>query len=61
MLNIRSVTKYIKDLIYKLALVYNYDDEKMKNVIENSIDDTHKIDINLLKENARRLYRFETN
>ncbi len=61
MLNIRTVTKYVKDLIYKLALVYNYDNDKMKNIIENSIDDTHKIDINLLKENARRLYRFETN
>ena len=61
MLNTRTVTKYVKDLIYKLALVYNYDNDKMKNVIENSIDDTHKIDLNLLKENARRLYRFETN
>lgn len=60
-LNVRTVTKSLKDLIYKLALVYNYDDEKMKSIIENSIDVSHKIDANLLKENARKLYRFETN
>lgn len=61
MLNIRSVNSKVKDLIYKLALVYNYDDSKMKDIIMSSIDDAHKIDINLLKENARKLYRFETN
>ena len=61
MLNIRSINGKVKDLIYKLALVYNYDDSKMKDIIISSIDEAHKIDINLLKENARKLYRFETN
>ena len=61
MLNIRSINSKVKDLIYKLALVYNYDDSKMKDIIISSIDEAHKIDINLLKENARKLYRFETN
>lgn len=60
MLNIRSINSKVKDLLYKLALVYNYDDMKMKDIIMSSIDESHKIDINLLKENARKLYRFET-
>ena len=60
MLNIRSINSKVKDLLYKLALVYNYDDIKMKDIIMSSIDESHKIDINLLKENARKLYRFET-
>ncbi len=56
----KNISKDIKDLIYKLALVYNYDDEKIKNLIESSIVDK-KIDTTKIKENARKLYRFETN
>lgn len=59
MLNIKSVNNEIKDLIHKLAIVYNYDDEMMMKVITNSIDASHKIDAEKLKENARKLYKFE--
>lgn len=57
----KNISMDIKDLIYKLALVYNYTDDDMKNIIENSIDESHKIDISKLKTNARKLYQFETN
>lgn len=59
-LNMRSITKSVKELIYKIALVYNYNDEEMRDLILNSIDDSHKIDLELLKRNARNFYRFET-
>ena len=58
-LNIRSVTKEVKDILYKLALVYDYKDDDMEKIILNSIDDSHKIDIPLLRSNARKFYRFE--
>lgn len=59
MLNMRTVNNNIKDLIHKLAIVYNYDNEMMLKVIMESIDEAHKIDINRLKENAKKLYKFE--
>lgn len=60
-LNVRTVNNKIKELLYKLALVYNYNDDIMKDLIINSIDDGHRIDIELLKNNARKYYRFENN
>lgn len=59
MLNIRSVTKNVKDLIYKLALVYNFDNDDMKSIIMDSIGTDHKIDIDKLKQRARSYYKFE--
>lgn len=61
LLNIRSINNQTKDLIYKLALVYNYDDSQMKEVIVNSIDDSHRIDLDKLKITASKLYKFENN
>ncbi len=55
----KSVTNDVKDLIYKLIFVYNLNDDQIKNVIFNSISSKHLLDKNLLKENARKLYRFE--
>ena len=61
MINLRSINKNTKDLIYKLALVYNYDDNQMRDLIMNSLDESHKIDMDKLIELARKLYRFENN
>lgn len=55
----KSVTKDVKDLIYKLIFVYNLNDLEIKNIIFNSISPKHLLDKSLLKENARKLYRFE--
>ena len=33
MLNIRSVNKMVKENIYKIALVYNFGDDDIKNIL----------------------------
>src|SRR5574344_798770 len=59
MLNTRTITKQIKELLYKLALVYNYDNDQMREIVLASINDMHRIDIDILKTNARKYYKFE--
>lgn len=61
MLNIRSITRDIKDLIYKISFIYNLDDDDMSELIRNSINDKKAIDKKLLRENARKYYQFENN
>lgn len=58
MLNVNSITKVTKDLIYKLAFIYNFNNEIMSEMIKNSTQD-RKIDIDILKENCRNYYKFE--
>jgi len=55
----RSVNKSVKELIYKIAFTYNYDDTDMVELIKSSLNENHRIDINLLKENANKYYSFE--
>lgn len=59
MLNIRSLTKDTKDLIYKLSFIYNYDDAIMADIIRNSLTDKKTIDKKLLRLNSRKLYQFD--
>lgn len=59
LLNVRSITKDIKDLIYKLSYIYNLDDERMSSLIWNSLTSKKTIDKEKLKENARNFYKFE--
>lgn len=59
MLNIRSITRDTKDLIYKLSFIYNLDDGQMSELIRNSLSDKKTIDKNLLRENSRKYYQFE--
>lgn len=58
-LNIRSVTKETKDLIYKLAFIYHLDDDALLDIIRNSISEKRTIDKKALRENARKYYEFE--
>ncbi len=58
LLNIRSISKDTKELIYELAFIYNLENEAISEIIKNSLVD-RKIDINLLKENCRSFYKFE--
>lgn len=59
LLNQKTVNKEIKDLIYKVSYIYNYDNEIMVELIRNSINDKHRIDKELLLENASKYYSFE--
>lgn len=58
-LNKKNITASIKDLITNLSFVYDFNDEELKNIILESIDNKKNIDFNLLKENARKYYEFE--
>ncbi len=59
MFNIRSVTKETKELLYKLSFIYDFDDEKMVNLIRNCLTEKRTIDKELLKKNSKRVYQFE--
>lgn len=59
MLNIKTITKDTKELIYKLGFIYDFDDERMSELIRNSLNEKRAIDKNLLKMNARKYYEFE--
>ena len=58
-LNKKNITASVKDLITNLSFVYDFNDEELKNIILESIDNKKNIDLNLLKENARKYYEFE--
>lgn len=59
MLNFKSITKEVKELIYKVSYIYNYDNDNMVELIRNSINDNHRIDKKMLLDNASKYYSFE--
>lgn len=59
MLNQRSITKETKDLIYKLAFIYDLNEDNIRYIISNSINEKHTIDKDLIRENCRKFYSFE--
>ena len=59
LLNKKSFTKDIKNLIQNLSFIYNLDVEEIKNLIINSVDESHNINKTLLRKNARNYYQFE--
>lgn len=58
-LYVRSITKDVKDLLYKLAYIYHLDDDNLLEVIRNSVTEKHTLDKRKLREQARKLYEFE--
>lgn len=58
-LNPGSITKEIKDLIYKLSFIYNFKEDELRQIIINSINDKKVIDKESLKGNCRQFYKFE--
>ena len=58
MLNVRSISKSDRELIYQLSFIYNLNNEAMSEVLRNSIVD-RKIDMEVLKQNCRSFYKFE--
>ena len=59
LLNKKTINKSMKDYIYNISYIYNYDNDDMVSLIRNSINDMHKIDKKLLRENAEKYYSFE--
>ena len=58
-LNKKSLTKTMKDFLYKISYIYNYDNDDMIELIRNSITEKHTIDKKLLQENANKYYRYD--
>ena len=56
---ISSVTREMKDFIYKLSFIYDFDDESLLRILMNSINEKKMIDKELLRKQARNFYRFE--
>ncbi len=59
LLNKKTINKSLKEYIYNIAYIYNYDNDDMVSLIRNSINDMHRIDKKLLRENAEKYYSFE--
>ena len=58
LLNKKSLSKDVKNLIQNLSFVYNLDVEEVKKLIINSVGTNHNIDKTLLRKNARNYYQF---
>ncbi len=58
-LNKKAISKEIKSLIYKLAFIYNLNEEEMSELIRSSINERHLIDKSLLRKNCQNYYTFE--
>jgi replication initiation and membrane attachment protein len=58
-LNVKMLSKDVKDLIYKLSYIYDLDDGALSNIIRNSINDKKQVDLEALKRNSRSYYQFE--
>ncbi len=58
-LNQKSITREMRDLIYKLSFIYDLNEDSIRYIITNSINDRHNIDKDLLRANSRKYYSFE--
>lgn len=54
-----NITRDTKDYIYKIASIYDYDNDVMVELIRNSVGINKKIDKKLLRENAEKYYSFD--
>ena len=59
LLNKKTINKSLKEYIYNIAYIYNYDNDDMVSLIRNSINDMHRIDKKILRDNAEKYYSFE--
>lgn len=59
MFNAESLTRDTKELLYKLSFIYDFDNEKMSELIRNSLTEKRTIDKSLLKMNSKKVYQFE--
>ncbi len=54
----RTITKKIKELIEQLSFIYNLDTIKIADILKNSLKDNGIIDEELLRKNARKYYQY---
>lgn len=54
-----NLTRDMKDYIYKIASIYDYDNDIMVELIRNSVGVNKKIDKKLLRSNAEKYYSFD--
>ncbi len=59
MINIRSITKDMRELIDKLSFIYDLDNDAMLEIIRNSLTEKRTIDRTKLRNQARNYYTFE--
>ena len=58
-LNVKSLTKETKSLIYKLSFIYNLNEEEISELIRNSVNEKRMIDKKILRQNCKNYYSFE--
>ena len=58
-MNKKTINRSLKEFIYNISYIYNYDNDDMISLIRNSINDMHRIDKKLLRENAEKYYSFD--
>lgn len=58
-LNKKSISKDIKSIIYKLAFIYNLNEDDLTELIRNSINEKHMVDKEVLRKNCQNYYTFE--
>ncbi len=58
-LNHKTITKDVKNLIYNLSFIYNLKEEELSELISNSINEKKMIDKDLLRSNCHNYYSFE--
>lgn len=57
-LDVKKLKKETKDIILKLAFIYNFTNEQMQGIIINSVE-AKKLDIDALKHNCEVYYKFD--
>lgn len=58
-LNHKSITKEIRELIVNLSFVYDLNEDDLNHLIRNSLNELKSIDKEQLRNNARKYYQFE--
>ena len=58
-INKKTINNETKSLIYKLAFIYNLNEEELSELIRNSIDEKKVIDKKNLRKNCQNYYTFE--
>ena len=57
-LDVKKLKKETKDIILKLAYIYNFTNEQMQGIIMNSVE-AKQLDIDTLKHNCEVYYKFD--
>ncbi|MDD2434923.1 MAG: DnaD domain protein [Bacilli bacterium] len=59
LLNFKSITKEVRELITNLAFIYDLSDDDLSELIKNSINEKRNIDMEKLKNSCRNYYELE--